>query len=166
MRRAGVLIPDFRCPNCGRPATPLYPFGYGLSYTDFRYSNLRTEPSAIHTDGKIQVSVDVENTGKRVGVETVQLYLRQRFTPVATPVKQLRGFERVQLDPGQKKTVNFTLGPGELQLLDQDMQWRVVPGTFDIMIGKSSMDIMLKGSFEVESSGSARMVRSRSMAER
>ena len=118
-------------------ATPLYPFGYGLSYTDFRYSNLRTEPSAIHTDGKIQVSVDVENTGKRVGVETVQLYLRQRFTPVATPVKQLRGFERVQLDPGQKKTVNFTLGPGELQLLDQDMQWRVVPGTFDIMIGKS-----------------------------
>src|SRR5438874_3872799 len=136
------------------PATALYPFGYGLSYTDFRYSNLRTKPSAIHTDGKIQVSVDVENTGKRAGVETVQLYLRQRFTPVATPVKQLRGFERVQLDPGQKKTVNFTLGPGELQLLDQDMQWKVVPGTFDIIVGKSSIDITLKGSFEVESSSS------------
>ena len=143
------------------PATALYQFGYGLSYTDFRYSNLRTGPSAINTDGKVQVSVDLARavrdqgvTGKRGGVETVQLYLRHRFTPVATPVKQLRGFERVQLDPGQKKTVNFTLGPGELQLLDQDMQWKVVPGTFDIIVGKSSIDITLKGSFEVESSSS------------
>ena len=136
-------------------ATPLHPFGYGLSYTSFRYSNLRTEPSAINSDGKIQVSVDVENTGKRAGIETVQLYLRERFTPVATPVKQLRGFERVQLDPGQKKTVNFTLGPEELQLLDQDLQWKVVPGTFDVMIGTSSADVALKGSFEVRSSNPA-----------
>jgi beta-glucosidase len=136
------------------PATPLYPFGYGLSYTNFRYSNLRTEPSSINTDGKIQVSVDVENTGKRAGVETVQLYFRERFTPVATPVKQLRGFERVQIEPGQKKAVNFTLGPEELQLLDQDLRWKVVPGTFDVMIGKSSADIALKGSFEVRGSGS------------
>src|SRR6266700_88675 len=78
------------------PATPLFPFGYGLSYTNFHYSNLRIEPSAIRTNGKINVSVDVENTGNRAGVETVQLYLHQRFTPVATPVKQLRGFQRVQ----------------------------------------------------------------------
>jgi len=126
-----------------------------LSYTSFRYSNLRTEPSAINSDGKIQVSVDVENTGKRAGIETVQLYLRERFTPVATPVKQLRGFERVQLDSGQKKTVNFTLGPEELQLLDQDLQWKVVPGTFDVMIGTSSADVALKGSFEVRSSNPA-----------
>jgi beta-glucosidase len=134
------------------PATPLFPFGYGLSYTNFHYSNLRIEPSAIRTHEKINVSVDVENTGNRAGVETVQLYLRQRFTPVATPVKQLRGFQRVQLDPGQKKAVNLTLGPEELQLLDQGLNWKVVPGTFDIMIGKSSADVVLKGSFEVRSS--------------
>src|SRR5437762_12933212 len=133
-------------------ATPLHPFGYGLSYTSFRYSKLRTEPSAINSDGKIQVSVDVENTGKRAGIETVQLYLRERFTPVATPVKQLRGFERVQLDPGQKKTVSFTLGPEELQLLDQGLHWRVVPGTFDLMIGRSSADIAAKTTLEVKSS--------------
>jgi beta-glucosidase len=136
------------------PATPLFPFGYGLSYTNFHYSNLRIEPSAIRTNGKINVSVDVENTGNRAGVETVQLYLHQRFTPVATPVKQLRGFQRVQLDPGHEKTVNFTLGPEELQLLDQDLQWKVVPGTFDIMIGQSSADVVLKGSFEASGSSS------------
>jgi len=136
------------------PATPLYPFGYGLSYTNFRYSNLRTEPLAINSDGKIKVSVDVENSGKRPGIETVQMYLRERFTPVATPVKQLRGFEKVQIDPGQKKTVNFMLGPEELQLLDQELHWKVVPGTFDVMVGKSSTDIVLTGSFEVKSSGS------------
>jgi beta-glucosidase len=141
------------------PATPLYPFGYGLSYTNFRYSNLRAEPSAINTDGKIQVSVDVENTGKRAGVETVQLYLRQRLTPVATPVKQLRGVERVQLESGQQKTVTFTLSPEELQLFDQDLHWKVVPGTFDIMIGKSSADIALKGGFEVRSSSSTSRAR-------
>jgi beta-glucosidase len=140
-------------------ATPLYPFGYGLSYTNFRYSNLRAEPSAINTDGKIQVSVDVENTGKRAGVETVQLYLRQRLTPVATPVKQLRGVERVQLESGQQKTVTFTLSPEELQLFDQDLHWKVVPGTFDIMIGKSSADIALKGGFEVRSSSSTSRAR-------
>jgi beta-glucosidase len=136
------------------PATPLYPFGYGLSYTSFRYGNLRIEPSAINSDRKIKVSVDVENSGKRAGIETVQIYLRERFTPLATPVKQLRGFERVQIDPGQKKTVNFMLGPEELRLLDQGLNWKIVPGTFDIMIGKSSADIFLKGSFEVKDSGS------------
>jgi beta-glucosidase-like glycosyl hydrolase len=133
------------------PATPLYPFGYGLSYTNFRYSNLQTEPSAINSGGTVKVSVDVENSGMRAGVETVQMYLRERFTPVATPVKQLRGFERVHIDPGQKKTVSFVLGPEELQLLDQELNWKIVPGTFDIMIGKSSADIVLKGSFEVKS---------------
>jgi beta-glucosidase len=96
--------------------------------------------------------VDVENTGTRAGVETVQLYVRERFTPVATPVKQLRGFERVSLDPHQKKTVSFNLGPEELQLLDQDQHWRVVPGTFDIMIGKSSADIAAKATLNVNSS--------------
>ena len=98
------------------------------------------------------MSVDIENTGKRLGVETVQLYIHERFTPVATPVKQLRGFERITLEPGQKKTVSFTLGPEDLQLLNQDMHWVVVPGTFDMMIGRSSDDIAVKGTLEVRAS--------------
>lgn len=134
------------------PGTALYPFGYGLSYTQFRYSNTRVEPAEIRSEGTTRVSVDVENTGKRAGVETPQLYVRERLTPVATPVKQLRGFERVVLEPGQKKTVSFALGAEDLQLLDQDMQWRVVPGVFDIMIGGSSEDISAKTTLQVESS--------------
>jgi len=137
------------------PGTPLYPFGYGLSYTQFQHSNLRLDPAEIRSDGNTHVSVDVENTGKRAGVETVQLYVRERFTPVATPVKQLRGLERVSLAPGEKQTVSFTLGPEDLKLLNQDMHWVVVPGTFDIMIGRSSADITAKGTLEVKSAGSA-----------
>ena len=134
------------------PGSPLYPFGYGLSYTQFRYSNARVEPAEIRTEGKTRVSVDIENTGKQAGIETAQLYIRERFTPVATPLKQLRGFERVALAPGQKKTVSFTLGPEDLELLDQDMHWRVVPGTFDLMIGSSSAEILTKATLEVKSS--------------
>jgi len=134
------------------PGSPLYPFGYGLSYTQFRYSNARVEPAQIRRGTTARVSVDVENIGKPPGVETVQLYIRERFTPVATPVKQLRGFERVALGPGQKKTVTFALEPEDLQLLDQDMHWRVVPGTFDIMVGSSSADITAKTTLQVQSS--------------
>lgn len=134
------------------PGSPLYPFGYGLSYTQFRYSNARVEPAEIHTEGNTRVSVDVENIGTRSGVETAQLYIRERFTPVATPVKQLRGFQRVPLDPGKKKTISFTLGPEDLQLLDTDMHWRVAPGTFDIMIGSSSADISARTALQVHSS--------------
>lgn len=136
------------------PAAPLYPFGYGLSYTEFQYSNLHVEPAAIYSAGNAQVSVDVVNSGKRPGIETVQLYVHERFTPVATPVKQLRGFARVALEPGEKKTVKFTLGPEDLQLLDRDMRWVVEPGTFDLMVGRSSEDIAAKGTLEVKAPGS------------
>jgi len=134
------------------PGTPLYPFGFGLSYTKFEYSNARVEPAAILSQGSARVSVDVENTGKQAGVETVQLYVRERFTPVATPVEQLRGFERVTLNPGEKKTVALTLGPDDLKLLNEEMHWVVVPGTFDIMIGRSSADIKAKSTLEVKPS--------------
>jgi beta-glucosidase len=137
----------------GIPGTPLYPFGYGLSYTHFAYSNLRIDPSQILAEGKTQVSVDVENMGSRAGVETVELYVHERYAPVSTPVKQLRGFERVALAPGEKKTVMFTLGPKDLQLLDRSNHWVVVPGTFDVMIGKSSASIPLTGALEVKSAG-------------
>ena len=135
------------------PATPLYPFGYGLSYTRFEYSNLRIDPPQIHAEGRACASVDVENVGKRAGVETVQLYVHERYAPVSTPVKQLRGFERVALGPGEKRTVSFTLKPEDLMLLDRSMHWTVVPGTFEIMVGKSSADIALKGALEVRGSG-------------
>ncbi|HEV2382809.1 MAG TPA: glycoside hydrolase family 3 C-terminal domain-containing protein [Terriglobia bacterium] len=131
------------------PATPLYPFGYGLSYTNFEYSNLQIEPAEIHSAGNARVSVDVKNTGSRAGVETAQLYVHEAFAPVSTPVKQLRGFERVALDPGETKTVTFALTPEDLQLLDQDMHWVVAPGDFEIMVGKSSGDIQLKGTLKV-----------------
>ncbi|HEV2245085.1 MAG TPA: fibronectin type III-like domain-contianing protein, partial [Terriglobia bacterium] len=119
----------------------------------FQYSNLRIDPAQIYNHGQTHVTVDVENTGQRAGVETVQLYLHERYTPVATPVKQLHGFERVALEPGQKKSATFTLGPKDLHLLDRDMHWVVVPGTFDIMVGKSSDDISLTGTLEVKGSG-------------
>ena len=97
-----------------------------------------------------EVNVDVTNTGKRAGVETVQLYLHERYTPVAIPVKNLRGFQRVTLNPGETKTVTMKLTPDDLMLLDEDMHWKVVPGTFDVMIGKSSADIVLHEPLEVQ----------------
>ncbi len=132
------------------PATPLYPFGYGLSYTHFAYSNLRIDPPQIDSAGRTHASVDVENVGHASGVETVQLYVHERFAPVSTPVQQLRGFKRVELKPGEKKTVTFTLGPRGLQLLDRNLHWTVVPGIFDIMIGKSSANIPLTGALQVK----------------
>jgi beta-glucosidase len=131
------------------PGSPLYPFGYGLSYTKFKYDNLRFSRRQISPEESTEVSVDITNTGKRAGVETVQLYLHERFTPVAVPIKSLRGFERVELNPGETKTLTMKLMPEELQLLGEDMHWKVVPGTFDLMIGKSSSEIVLEDSFEV-----------------
>jgi beta-glucosidase len=131
------------------PATPLYPFGYGLSYTRYEYSNLRIDPPQIRPEGTARVSVEVKNTGDRSGTETVQLYIHETAGPVATPVKQLRGFERVDLKPGETKDVTLTLTAEDLQLLDRDMHWRVTPGDFEIMVGKSSEDLPLKGVLKV-----------------
>lgn len=131
------------------PATPLYPFGHGLSYTRYQYSSLRIEPSEIRPEGTARVSLEVKNTGDRSGTETVQLYTHRMTGPVATPVKQLRGFERVDLQPGEAKTVTLILTPEDLQLLDRDMHWRVVPGDIEIMAGASSEDLPLKGMLKV-----------------
>jgi beta-glucosidase len=135
------------------PGTPLYPFGYGLSYTQFDHSNLRIDPAQIDTERDAHASVDVENSGKRAGVETVQLYVHERFAPVSIPVKQLRGFERVALEPGEKKTVSFTLKLEDLKLLDRNMKWVVAPGMFDVMIGKSSADVTIQGTFGIKAPG-------------
>jgi beta-glucosidase len=128
----------------------LYPFGYGLSYTSFEYSNLQVSPEKGHSQGDVTVTVDVTNTGQRKGDDVVQLYLKDDVSSVTTYEYDLRGFERVSLNPGEKKTVTFTLHPDDLALLDKNMNWTVEPGTFQVWIGSSSMDIKLKKGFAVE----------------
>ncbi|HYK88076.1 MAG TPA: glycoside hydrolase family 3 C-terminal domain-containing protein [Acidobacteriota bacterium] len=128
---------------------PLFEFGYGLSYTRFEYSNLQFDRAKIPPGGKVTVSLNVTNTGKRRGEEVVQLYIRDLVSSVTTPVKQLRGFEKVGLEPGETKSVRFTLGPEHLSLLDRNLKWIVEPGTFSVMIGSSSKNIRLTGTFDV-----------------
>jgi beta-glucosidase len=119
---------------------PLFPFGYGLSYTQFRFENVRVEPKTILPGGSAKVSVDITNTGSRAGDEVAQLYFHQRVASITRPVKQLRGFKRVSLEPGQKITVDFTLTPEDLSLIDVNMNRVVEPGTFDLMVGANSAD--------------------------
>jgi beta-glucosidase len=119
---------------------PIYPFGFGLSYTQFKFENVRVEPKTIRTGGNAKVSVDVTNIGSRAGDEVAQLYIHQRVASRTRPVKQLRGFQRVSLDPGQKLTVEFTLTPDDLSLIDFNMNKVVEPGVFDVMVGSSSAD--------------------------
>ena len=134
---------------------PLFEFGYGLSYTKFKYSNLRIMPKPpakrIGTAAEVHISVDVKNVGARKGDEVVQLYINDVISSVTTPVKELKGFEKITLNPGQQKKVEFTLTPYQLSLLNRHMKRVVEPGTFEVMVGSSSKDIRLRGSFEVVS---------------
>ncbi|WP_066220025.1 glycoside hydrolase family 3 N-terminal domain-containing protein [Formosa haliotis] len=123
---------------------PLYPFGYGLSYTTFSYSDLVVNQKTKHSQSAIYVSFKVKNTGKRTGDEVVQLYIKDEVSSVTTYESQLRGFDRVTLKPGETKTVHFTLQPEDLELLDINMNWTVEPGTFEILVGSSSEAIHLK----------------------
>jgi beta-glucosidase len=117
---------------------PLFAFGYGLSYTTFKFDNLRVGPVQILTGGSAKVSVDVTNTGAREGDEVPQLYIHQRIASVTQPVMQLKGFERVTLKPGEKRTVEFAITPEMLSILNVDMHRVVEPGVFDLMVGPSS----------------------------
>jgi len=124
----------------GTTTLPLYPFGWGLSYSSFSYGNLRLAPDTIMPNGQTKVSVDVTNSGQVRGDEVVQLYIRDEVSSVTRPVKELRGFQRLTLDPGQTKTVDFPLGFAELSFLDRSMQRVVEPGTFTIMVGGNSAE--------------------------
>jgi beta-glucosidase len=117
---------------------PLWPFGHGLSYTTFALTNLKVTPTTIGAAGRATVTVDVRNTGPRAGDEVVQLYIRDVVSSVTRPTKELRGFERVSLGPGETKTVTFTLGSEALSLIDRRMERVVEPGKFDVMVGSSS----------------------------
>ena len=124
---------------------PLYPFGHGLSYATFQYANLRLSAGQIQADGQVNVSADITNTGKRAGDEVAQLYVHQVKSSVKRPAKELRGFQRISLQPGETKTVAFNLPATKLAFWDEITHGFVVePGSFEIMVGASSVDIRLK----------------------
>ncbi|MDD5621788.1 MAG: glycoside hydrolase family 3 N-terminal domain-containing protein, partial [Actinomycetota bacterium] len=128
---------------------PLFPFGYGLSYTSFEYSNMIMTPEIISIDGQVEISVDIKNTGSRTGDEIVQLYVNDVQSEITRPVKELKGFKRITLEPGQKKTITFILSTAQLGFYDRDMKYVVEPGTIKIMMGSSSEDIRSTGEFEI-----------------
>lgn len=132
------------------PGTPLYEFGYGLSYTKYEYSNLQITPKEIGVRGEVEISADVKNTGDLKGAEAVQLYINDVISSTSKPVKELKGYEKIALEPGETKTVKFKLFPEDLSLFDRDMNFVVEPGVFRIMVGSSSMDIRLRGEFAVK----------------
>lgn len=144
-----IAGPSTGIPYVDLPATPLYEFGYGLTYTKFEYSGLRIDPPEIHPAASVEVSAKIKNTGGREGVEVAQLYIHHVTGSVTTPVKQLRGFERVSLRPSEQTTVRFRLAPEDLALLNREMHWVVEPGDIEILVGKSSEDLPLKGRLRV-----------------
>jgi beta-glucosidase len=124
------------------PWTPLFPFGYGLSYTTFKIANLQLSAPRISPSGKVTVSVEVENTGRRAGDEVVQLYIRDVVASMTRPVKELKGFQRVSLQPGEKRRVEFVLGPEHLGFWNREMRYVVEPGEFQVMVGANSVDVL------------------------
>ena len=128
---------------------PLFPFGHGLSYTTFEYENLRLSSEAIAPAENLEISLDIRNTGNRFGQEVVQLYVQDVESSVATPVKELKGFAKVGLEPGQRKTLKLVLGADDLAVYDRWLDRIVEPGEFRIYIGSSSEDIRLQGRFRV-----------------
>ena len=127
----------------------LYPFGHGLSYTTFSYGDLKISPLRQGVQGDINISCKIKSTGKIKGDEVVQLYLRDEVSSVTTYTKVLRGFERISLEAGEEQMVHFRLRPQDLGLWDKNMNFRVEPGKFKVMIGSSSTDIRLHGRFEI-----------------
>lgn len=130
-------------------STALFAFGHGLSYTDFEYSALKISPAKAPVNSDVNVSVTVKNTGKTAGTEVVQLYIRDVIATVTTPIRSLKGFKRISLKPGESGTVKFTLKSAELALWNRQMKHVVEPGEFKVMVGSSSEDIRLNGSFDV-----------------
>lgn len=123
------------------PNTPLYPFGYGLSYTDFKYGDLQLDGKEMDMDGSLTASVTVTNTGKREGAEVVQFYLRDPQASISRPVKELKHFERVTLKPGESREVKFRITPEALKFYNYDLEYVAEPGVFEVMAGPSSADV-------------------------
>ena len=161
-RAVGQIPVYYNHNNTGRPSapdrwhtgyldlsmTPLYPFGYGLTYTQFNYSDLKVE-SPVSTSGAVHVSAEIENTGKRGGTEVVQLYVHDRVAPTSWPVRELKGFERVTLAPGEHKTVEFTVNAHDLGSYDPEMHWVVPSGTYDVWVAPDAVS-GIQGMFQVQ----------------
>jgi len=135
------------------PASPLYPFGFGLSYTSFSYSDLEITPGESGAGGTVDISVRIANSGPREGDEVVQLYLCDEFGSIPRPVKELKGFQRLSLQPGESRRVTFHLPVDHLAFYDEKMQLVVESGTIQVMVGGSSEDIRLTGSFAITGAG-------------
>ena len=123
---------------------PLYPFGYGLSYTPFKFSDLRIEKTELTAGETLVLSVKVTNTGDREGKEVVQVYVNDLISSVSTPVKVLKAFKKISLKPGETRTVKLSIPCQELGLWNREMKYVVEPGAFEVMVGNSSKDIYLK----------------------
>jgi len=142
--------PDFKSRYWDIASTPLYPFGYGLSYAQFAFSNLQVSAPNVKVGDKLEVTADVQNTGSVAGDEVAQLYIHQQAGSASRPVRQLKGFERITLGPGEKKTVHFTLGKDELSYWSgQTKSWIEEPEQFDVWVGGDS-NASLHASFHVE----------------
>jgi beta-glucosidase len=131
------------------PNEPLYPFGYGLSYTTFAYSNLVLNQPILTGDQTLEVKVDVKNTGNVAGTETVQLYIRDLVGSVTRPVKELKGFKQIELKAGEVQTVSFTISRAELAFYNREMQWVTEPGKFQVFVGTDSQTTLEAG-FELK----------------
>ena len=161
-RSVGQIPIYYNHKNTGRPSAPdrwhtgyldlnnepLYPFGYGLTYTKFKFSGVKPD-SLISKDGSLHVSAEIENTGKREGTEVVQLYVHDRVAPTSRPVRELKGFQRVTLAPGEHKTVEFTVHAHDLGSYDPDMHWIVPAGTYDVWVAPNAVS-GVAGTFEVQ----------------
>jgi beta-glucosidase len=161
-RSVGEIPTYYNHKNTGRPvapdrwhtgyldqnATPLFPFGFGLTYTTFKYSDLKTEHPTVARDGTLQVSAEVANTGKREATEVVQLYVHDRVAPTSRPARELKGFQRVSLAAGENRTVEFTVKANDLGSYDPAMHWIVPSGTYDVWVAPDSAS-GVQGTFEV-----------------
>ena len=131
------------------PHTPRYCFGYGLSYSDFVYSDLTIEKEEVLPTETVSVWMKVTNQSETAGTEIVQLYLSDRYASRTRPVQELAGFTRGWLEPKESRTVIFRIQPSQMAFLDKDMRWKIEKGTVDVKIGSSSEDIRLKGEYTV-----------------
>ena len=139
--RADGTITKYTTGYIDQTYLPLYPFGFGLSYTEFRYGELRLDKTEMAENGEITASVEVANTGKYEGQEVVQLYIRDLVGSVTRPLKELKGFEKIRLQPGEKKTVTFSIDASMLRFYDHDLNFVCEPGDFEVMVGGNSQDV-------------------------